>query len=143
MNTNNKKLSALNVGGACLLVAGTCVGGGMLALPVATSAAGFLPSSLMMLACWGFMTFTGLLLIEANLWMPAGSHVITMAQRLLGPIGKGASWILYLFIAYFSLVAYVSGAGSLLTSGVDYWFNVVIAPEVGCLIFALVFGLVL
>ncbi len=115
----------------------------MLALPVATSAAGFLPSSLMMLLCWAFMTLTGLLLVEANLWMPVGSHVITMAGRLLGPLGKGVSWILYLFIAYFSLVAYVSGGGSLLTAGADYWFDGVISPGLGCFIFAVVFGLVL
>jgi tyrosine-specific transport protein len=43
---------------AALLVAGTCVGGGMLALPVETGVIGFFPSLLIMVISWGFMTMT-------------------------------------------------------------------------------------
>jgi tyrosine-specific transport protein len=77
--------------GATLLVSGTCIGGGMLALPVITAPAGFFPSLVLMGACWVFMTLTGLLLIEANLWMEEGAHITTMASRLLGRFGKVCS----------------------------------------------------
>ena len=68
----------------------------------------------MMTLTWCFMITTALMLLEANLWMPAGSHIITMAGRLLGPFGKATAWILYLFMAYASLIAYTSAAGGLL-----------------------------
>ena len=100
--------------GAIFLVAGTCIGGGILALPLLTGLAGFLPSSLMLLLCWLFMTSTGLLYLEVNIWLGSDIHIIGMARRLLGPIGKAISILVYLFICYTSLVAYISGGGGLL-----------------------------
>ncbi len=99
--------------GATLLVAGTCIGGGMLAFPVATGQAGFIPSIALMLLGWAFMTITALFLTEVNLWMEPGVHVITMASRLLGFWGKAVAWLLFLFISYASLVAYTAGGGEL------------------------------
>lgn len=69
---------------AMFLVAGTCIGGGMLALPVATGVSGFFPSIAIMLVCWLAMTITALLLIEVSLWMEEGVHLISMTSRILG-----------------------------------------------------------
>jgi len=136
----HKKGSVL---GATLLVAGTCIGGGMLALPVATGISGFFPSIVMMLIGWAFMTTTALLLAEANLWMEEGAHVITLASRLLGPLGKAIAWILYLFIGYASLVAYAAGGGELFASGMEKFFGIAV-PEVWAIIlFVIVFGTVI
>jgi tyrosine-specific transport protein len=44
--------------GGTLLVAGTSIGVGMLALPVATAAGGFLPSLMIYFLCWFFMLCT-------------------------------------------------------------------------------------
>src|SRR3989344_6702092 len=54
-----------HVVGGTLLIAGTAVGVGMLALPVATGPGGFIPSITIYLICWAFMLCTGLLLVEA------------------------------------------------------------------------------
>lgn len=123
--------------GATLLVAGTSIGGGMLALPVATGISGFFPSLLMMVIGWAFMTTTALLLAEATLWMEEGAHVITLASRLLGPIGKAIAWLLYLFIGYSSLVAYAAGGGGLLSAALPI-------PETAAIVlFVIVFGLII
>ena len=73
---------------ALFLVAGTCIGGGMLALPVATGMSGFLPSIAMMTLCWISMTLTALLLLEVSMWMEDGVHLISMTSRILGMPGK-------------------------------------------------------
>jgi tyrosine-specific transport protein len=86
----------------------------MLALPVATAASGFLPSAVMMFISWAFMTCTALLILEAHLWMGSEAHAMTMAGRFLGRWGKAISAVLYLFMAYFSLVAYIAGSGTLI-----------------------------
>ena len=132
------KIPFLHVIGATLLVAGTSIGGGMLALPVMTADAGFWPSLAMMALTWSFMTITALLLLEANLWMPAGSHIITMASRLLGPFGKALAWVLYLFMAYASLVAYTAACGDLLQQVLPG-----ASPWIYNLLFILVFGFVI
>ena len=50
--------------GGTLLITGTAVGVGMLALPVATGPGGFLPAVTIYIICWLFMLCTGLLLLE-------------------------------------------------------------------------------
>lgn len=97
---------------ATCLVAGTCIGGGMLALPLSSGTSGFFPSLVIMLICWFMMTFTALLLLEVSLWMEPDVHVITMSSRILGWPGRAVSWVLYLFISYASLVAYTAEGGS-------------------------------
>ena len=122
------------------LVSGTCIGGGMLALPVSTGISGFFPSIFMMTLCWLAMTASALLLLEVNLWMKEGAHVITMASTLLGPVGKIVSWCVYLFISYASLVAYTAAGGSLVIHGVDNLLGLDISRVWGCLFFIIFFG---
>ena len=100
--------------GGSLLVAGTTIGGGMLALPVLTSPAGFLPSILVYFVCWAFMAATGLLFLEVSQWVKADSNIITMAENTLGKWGKYFAWILYLFLFYCLTVAYMVGCGNIL-----------------------------
>ena len=102
---------------AALLVAGACIGGGMLAMPIQTAEAGFFPSLFMMGLCWIFMTFTGLLLVEATLWMKDRAHFSTMTTTFLGKWGNAICLIVYLFMNYASLVAYTAGGAALL----DQW----------------------
>ncbi len=122
---------------AMFLVGGTCIGGGMLALPIATGISGFLPSLAVMVICWLAMTATALLLLEVSLWMEDGVHVITMTSRLLGSAGKVLSWCLYLFICYASIVAYTAGGGVQLSHLLET------TKEWGCAVFIVVFGLVI
>ena len=96
------------------LITGTCIGGGMLALPIAGGRIGFIPASIVMLLSWVFMTFTGLLYLEISTVMKKDAHISSMAADLLGPKGKVLSWLVYLFICYASLVAYVSEGGKLM-----------------------------
>jgi len=106
-----------------LLVAGTSIGAGMLALPVVTALGGFLPSLLVYVLCWLFMTCTGLLLLDICLLMPPGANLVSMAEKHLGQFGKYFAWVLYLFLFYCLSVAYVCGGGSLLCSwlGLPSW----------------------
>lgn len=133
----NGRISFFNLLSAIFLVAGTCIGGGMLALPVATGLAGFIPSLAVMLLAWLMMTLTALLLLEVSLWMEEGVHVITMSSRILGPFGKAVSWVLYLFICYASLVAYTAGGGVQIASSLG------ITKGLGSVIFVLLFGSVI
>lgn len=100
--------------GGTLLIAGTMVGVGMLALPVATGEGGFIPAAVIYILCWLFMLCTGLLLLEVCTWMPKDSNLITMAHRLLGPVGKDVCWLVYLFLFITVMIAHVLGGGAVL-----------------------------
>ena len=119
-----------------LLVAGTSIGGGMLALPVLTSLGGFQPSLVIYFACWLFMMCTGLLFIEISGWMEQEANIITMAQKTLGKYGKVLAWILYLFLFYCLTLAYLVGSGSLFAEFTAQR----VSTFQGSLIFLVIFG---
>ncbi len=116
--------------GGTLLVAGTSIGVGMLALPISTAAGGFIPSLFLYLLCWIFMLSTGLLILEACIWMPKDANLITLSTRLLGRFGKMFCWILYLFLFSCLMIAHIAGGGniiSLLTDGsLPNWLSTLI-----------------
>ncbi len=129
--------------GGTLLVAGCCIGAGMLGLPVLSAQAGFQPSIVMFFLCWLFMVCTGLLLLEVNLWYGEEISIITMAGRTLGRGGKVVSWLVFLFLFYSLMIAYVAASGSLITDFIGemtghYWHQ-----AFGGLLFCVLFGILL
>lgn len=120
--------------GGTLLIAGTTIGGGMLALPVLTSVAGFWPSIVLYFFCWVLMACTGLLFLELSQWFPYGANIISMAQTTLGKPGKLFAWAVYLFLFYSLCVAYIVGCGNILSSVFS------IPDWAGPLLFVLLFG---
>lgn len=129
--------------GGILLVAGCCIGAGMLGLPVLSGQAGFTPSVFMFSVCWLYMLCTGLLLLEVNLWYGGEVSIVTMASRTLGRPGKIISWLVYLFLFYSLMVAYVAASGSLITDFIGETTGVVFHSNVGSLLFCALFGLLL
>lgn len=134
---NDKKGSVI---GGMLLIAGSCIGAGMLGLPIVTGISGFFPSLSMFFLGWLFMTATALLLVEVNGWFSRQVNLLTMANHSLGRWGKGICWITYLFLFYALLVAYISGIGSLIGSFVQTSFHISMPIWVGSFIFVLLFG---
>ncbi len=109
------QINALRTFGGSLIVAGTSIGAGMLALPVVTGPAGFIPSIGVLVVCWAFMTMTGLLFAELSLWLKSDANILSMAKKTLGKPGLFITWILYLFLFYSLTIAYMVGGGNLLT----------------------------
>lgn len=136
MKTNSK---AVMIGGM-LLIAGSCIGVGMLALPVLMGLAGFFPSLIMLLLVFIYMTATGLLFVEINGWFRERVNIVSMARQALGKIGGLLSWVIYLFLFYSLLVAYISGAGNLFSLFAPGFSGMGGANELFILCYVLVFG---
>lgn len=96
--------------GGALLVAGTTIGAGMLALPVVTGLAGFWPALVVFVVYWIFMTYTALLMLEVNLSMEEHTNLMTMVKNTLGKSGQAFSWLVYSFLLYALLTAYMAGS---------------------------------
>lgn len=100
--------------GGILLIAGTCIGGGMLGLPIATAKGGIIHASILFIVCWILMTFTALLTLEVNLCFPKHSNVISMAKATLGKPGAFVCWTIYLLFLYALVSAYIAGGQDVL-----------------------------
>lgn len=137
------KLYFTGVINSALLIAGTCIGGGMLALPLTVGSYGFLPSIAIMFLCCVFMTVTALLYMEATLWLEKGAHINTLSTILLNRFWRGICFLIYLFICYASIVAYLSAAGEEIAHATQKMIGVIVTPNQGMYIFVAIFGSIL
>lgn len=125
--------------GCIFLITGTSIGAGMLALPVITAQLGFSVAVLLLLACWGVMTTGAFLMLEANLWLPKNSHIISMARATIGPIGQIIAWATYLLLLYSLLCAYIAGGSDLLQNLLSKG-NIHLQHWLSACLFTLLFG---
>lgn len=116
MNVEQKSGSVL---GGALLIAGTCIGGGMLGLPVVTNAGGFIPAMVIYFFCWLVMSSTGLMMAETALAIDGEPNMISMVERTLGGFGKAVCWIFYLLLFYCLTVAYITACGNIVTDALN------------------------
>jgi len=122
--------------GGALLVAGTSIGAGMLALPILTALSGFFPALVLYIVCWAVMAISGLLFVEICLWLDGEPNIVSMAGAVLGRAGRIIAWCLYLYLFYSLTVAYLAGGGGIVVD----WIGVEMPTYVSTLIFALIFA---
>ncbi|KAJ7550995.1 hypothetical protein O6H91_07G128600 [Diphasiastrum complanatum] len=130
LNEATRKHEPGDINNEILLIAGTTVGAGILAIPAVTQDAGFLPSSLACLLCWFYMVATGLLVAEVNVNTmcelgSGGVSLVSMAFRTLGVRGVQITCGAYLFIHYALLVAYVARSAEIVSNalGTPLWVS--------------------
>jgi tyrosine-specific transport protein len=98
--------------GSILVVIGTEVGAGILALPILIAHMGFPLGCLVMFIVWALMTYTALLVCEANLACEDGVSFAGMANSLLGTTGQVVVWVSFMLLLYMIMTAYISAAQS-------------------------------
>ena len=138
MNNNNAKSGSLT--GGILLVTGTSIGAGMLALPVMTAFTGFFPSLLLLGVGWLFMFITALLLLEVSLAIEGESNMISMAQHTLGRWGQAVSWPVIPLLLYSFTAAYIAGSAPLVLQAYKAVTGTTLPEWVGPLPLLIIFG---
>ncbi|EOV9672641.1 tyrosine transporter TyrP [Cronobacter turicensis] len=128
--------------GSIFIVAGTTIGAGMLAMPLAAAGVGFGVTALLLFLLWAVMCYTALLLVEVYQHHPASTGLGTLALHYLGKPGQWLAGFSMLFLMYALTAAYISGAGELLASSLSQWLDMRITPATGVLAFTLVGGLI-
>lgn len=127
--------------GSVLVVIGTMIGAGMLALPLVSAEAGFIWALLVTIATWALMTITGLLVLEVSLALDCfACSFSSMAEKTLGKGGKIVTWLVCLLLLYSLTAAYMAGASSLLSSVFDIFFHIKISNFISAVLFTLIFG---
>ena len=125
-----------------LLIAGTTIGAGMLAIPLVTASSGFLPAVIITFFVWVFMFLTGLLFLEVTLWMPKDANVLSMSKRFLSNKGKIVSGATFVFLYYCLMIAYFAAGAPLLASFINAIFQITLQGWIIYAIFGLVFGVI-
>ncbi|WFW11516.1 tyrosine transporter TyrP [Citrobacter freundii] len=126
--------------GSVFIVAGTTIGAGMLAMPLAAAGVGFSVTLVLLVGLWALMCYTALLLLEVYQHVPADTGLGTLAKRYLGRYGQWITGFSMMFLMYALTAAYISGAGELLASSISDWTGTSISPTMGVLLFTFVAG---
>lgn len=105
---NNKIINNRSAFGGAMIIAGTAIGAGMLALPIATSGMWYFWGIIGILFTWFCMYTSGLFILEANLHYPAGAHLDTIAKDCLHPILRFINSAALLFVLYILTYAYIT-----------------------------------
>jgi tyrosine-specific transport protein len=133
MNKNNKSL----IISSSLIIIGTSIGAGILALPLETGLAGFLPSFFCFVLMWATMTISGWVLF-LRFYKNKGTvtNIAMLYHHELGPWAKHLNSISYFLTFYGLLIAYMSGASSTITHLFD---DLATVPHIGKIITILFF----
>lgn len=102
--------------GAICLVAGTCIGSGMIALPMVSAKLGLIPSVTLMLLIWVAMYYSSLVNLELNLQAGEGLPLGALGKRYSG---KGAEYlgaICLKLLSYALLAVFINGGTSIVHS---------------------------
>lgn len=124
--------TAFKMIGSTLLVTGTMMGLGMMAIPLATSPGGFIPAVVLFFVCWIFSLCTGLLLLETCLWMPPGANFMTITKRILGPLGGHLFWSFCFIFYLMGMIAHILEGGQILNlishDSIPTWAGSIVYP---------------
>ncbi|ENY8010069.1 aromatic amino acid transporter [Vibrio fluvialis] len=124
--------------GSTLIIAGTTIGAGMLALPLASAGIGFSTSLMIMLALWALMAFTALLMVEIHQYADKDATLHTLAKQILGNKGKWIATFAMLFLFYALCAAYIAGGGAQFTNRISEFTDLEVSGPTGTLIFTLI-----
>lgn len=124
--------------GSTLIIAGTTIGAGMLALPLASAGIGFSTSLVIMLGLWALMSFTALLMVEIHQYADKDATLHTLAKQILGEKGKWVATFAMLFLFYALCAAYIAGGGAQFTHRIAGFTGAEIDGQIGTLIFTLI-----
>lgn len=102
--------------GAILLVCGTTIGAGMLALPSITASLGFLLACTCYIFIFSLMLLSGYFLVKLILQHPDHHNFVSLSKKILGQKGVAFCWIIYLLLMYALIAAYLSASATLISS---------------------------
>ncbi|MFK3975795.1 aromatic amino acid transport family protein [Shewanella vesiculosa] len=125
--------------GSISIVAGTAIGGGMLALPLATAALGIIPALILLVVIWGLSAYTSLLMLEINLHSGIGDNVHAITGKTLGKVGQLIQGGSFLSLLFALTMVYLMGGSSLLETRLQP-IGINMSNQVAVILFTVIFG---
>lgn len=122
--------------GSTLLVSGTMIGAGMLAMPLTSAGIGFGFTLALLFGLWALLTFTALLFVELYQTAESDAGIGTLAEQYFGKFGRVIATAVLIIFLYALIAAYISGGGSLLSGLLPEGFS----DKISILLFTVIFG---
>lgn len=128
--------------GSIGIVAGTALGAGMLAMPIATAGVGFGTTVMLLFGLWALMGYTALLMVEVYQYHSPHEGLSALARYYLGRPGQWAANLAMPFLLYSLIAAYLVGGGHIINAFLAQFGFAHVPAYVGVVIFAVIGGAV-
>lgn len=126
--------------GSILIVAGTTIGAGMLAMPIISANVGFLFMSFILFCIWLAIFYTSVLLVNVYQYNSINDGLNTLTLKYLGKSGAVITGLSMLTLMYALVSAYIAGGGDILRTNIEQLFNIHLSPQLSAVLFTLLFG---
>lgn len=126
--------------GSILIIAGSCIGGGMLAMPITSASVGFWGTTLLLFIIWFAMCYTALLMVRIYDYNESTAGFNTLTKKYAGSFINKLAGFSLMFLIYGLTAAYMSGGGTILKTNIDLLFDTNFNTRTAILLFSLLFG---
>lgn len=126
--------------GSTLLVAGTTIGAGMLAMPITSASMGFGFTVALLFILWLLLSYSALLFIEVYQTSHIDAGLASLAEQYFGAFGRIVSTFSLLVFMYAILSAYVTGGGSLISGLLTAFSDNPFGSQISIILFTVVLG---
>ena len=109
--------------GATLLVAGTCIGSGMISLPMVLSQIGLIPSILMMLVMWAIIYYTALVNLELNLQAGKAMSLGDLGNHFSGKKAGLIGSISFQILSFALISVYIYAGSSVIEKMLEFQYH--------------------
>ena len=129
--------------GSALIIAGTAIGAGMLAMPLTSAGMGFAFTAALLIGLWLLLAYSGLLFVEVyQTAKRKDDGVATLAEKYFGIPGRIISTLSLFILLYALSAAYMAGGCTLLANALpkDFLGSADITLKISILIFTFILG---
>lgn len=125
--------------GSSLIIAGTTIGAGMLAMPLTSAGIGFGFTVFLLVALWALLTYSALLFVELYQKTDPDIGIASLAESFFGRFGRIFSTAILLIFMYALVCAYITGGSSILAGFLPIEQNQH-TSRIATILFTLIFG---
>ncbi|MCD6045581.1 MAG: tryptophan/tyrosine permease [Gammaproteobacteria bacterium] len=122
--------------GSLLLILGTSIGGGMLALPAVTASLNFSAIALYLLLAWALMSLGALAMVSVQIRFQNDIGFMPLARKTVGRLMSTVTLLFSLLLLYSLLCAYTVATGDVLHTILNY-LHIIIPKPIALLLTAL------
>lgn len=109
--------------GSIMLIAGTCIGSGMIALPIAFAEIGILPCLGLMILIWLLIYFTSLVSVELNLQAGKGETLGNLGKKFSGKTAEIIGTSSFKILSYALMAVYIYAGSSVVQKMIQYSYG--------------------
>ncbi len=126
--------------GSTLIVAGTTIGGGMLAMPLTSAGIGFGFTVFLLIALWALLTYSALLFVEVYQTVESDAGIGTLAEKFFGKSGRVFATSILLIFLYALVSAYISGGSTIFAGLLPHLATNTFMLQLSGILFTVIFG---